>query len=51
MRPTLRRPSISPLATAVGLAAALLVPLGAPAGVAAAEPNFPSNKSGYHNLP
>ena len=51
MRPTLRRPSISPLATAVGLAAALLVPLGAPASVAAAEPNFPSNQSGYHNLP
>jgi carboxypeptidase T len=51
MRPTLRRPSISPLATAIGLAAALLVPLGAPATVAAAEPNFPTNMSGYHNLP
>ena len=51
MRLTLRRPSISPLATAVGLAAALLVPLGAPATVAAAEPDFPSNMSGYHNLP
>ena len=51
MRLTLRRPAISPLATAGGLAAALLLPLTAPAAVSAAEPNFPSNMSGYHNLP
>ena len=51
MRLTLRRPSISPLVTAGGLAAALLLPLTAPASVAAAEPDFPSNMSGYHNLP
>ena len=51
MRPSLRRPSIVPLATAVGLAGAILGPLATPAAVAAAEPNFPSNMSGYHNLP
>ena len=51
MRPTLRRPSVSPILPALGLTAALLVPLAAPASVAAAEPNFPSSMSGYHNLP
>ena len=51
MRPILRRPTLSPLLPTVGLAAALLVPLAAPAAVAAAEPNFPTSMSGYHNLP
>ena len=41
--PRSRRPAVSPRP--------LLLPLTAPAAVAAAEPNFPSNMSGYHNLP
>ncbi len=43
----MRRPILAPLA----LAAALLVPAAAPAGVAAAEPDFPESMSGYHNYP
>jgi carboxypeptidase T len=46
------RRSFTRLVPTVGLAAAtLLVPLAAPAAVSAAEPNFPSSMSGYHNLP
>jgi hypothetical protein len=51
MRPTLRRPSLPPLIPALGLTAALLASLAVPAVAAAAEPDFPSNMSGYHNLP
>ncbi len=52
MRPTLRRPSRFPLlATSLALAAAVAAPLAAPPAVAAAEPNFPSSMSGYHNFP
>ncbi len=51
MRVALRRPTLSPALAAAGLAAALLSPLAGPATVAAAEPDFPSNMSGYHNLP
>ncbi|MEW6225692.1 MAG: M14 family zinc carboxypeptidase [Chloroflexota bacterium] len=43
----MRRPILAPLA----IAAALLVPAAAPAGVAAAEPDFPASMSGYHNYP
>src|SRR5690349_23743548 len=51
MRPTMRRPFLSPIVPTLALAAALLAPLATPAAVAAAEPDFPSNMSGYHNLP
>ena len=44
MRPTLA-------ALALTLAAALVVPAVAPAPVAAAEPDFPTSMSGYHNWP
>ncbi|HEX5827367.1 MAG TPA: M14 family zinc carboxypeptidase [Candidatus Limnocylindrales bacterium] len=50
MRPSLRRPS-SRVPVLVGLVAALAGSLAAPATAAAAEPDFPSNMSGYHNLP
>src|SRR5215204_991753 len=53
MHPTLRRPSRRFLlaATTLGVAAALAAPLAAPAPARAAEPDFPSNMSGYHNHP
>ncbi|HEU0243405.1 MAG TPA: M14 family metallopeptidase [Candidatus Limnocylindrales bacterium] len=53
MRPTLRRPSsrLPLLATGLALAAALVAPLAVPAAAAAAEPDFPSSMSGYHNYP
>ncbi|HEY3333881.1 MAG TPA: M14 family metallopeptidase [Candidatus Limnocylindrales bacterium] len=53
MRSTLRRPSSrsARFLSAVALAAAVAAPLAAPAGVAAAEPDFPSTMSGYHNFP
>jgi hypothetical protein len=42
---------LAPLAVVTGLALALLAPLAAPTPVSAAEPDFPPNMSGYHNLP
>jgi hypothetical protein len=53
MRTSPSRPSsrLVPLVAAAGLAVALLAPLAAPAPVSAAEPDFPSNMSGYHNWP
>ena len=35
----------------LALAAAVAAPLAAPPVIAAAEPNFPSSKGGYHNFP
>jgi carboxypeptidase T len=53
MRPVLRRSSSRPslIGAAAILVAGVLAPLAAPAPVAAAEPDFPSNMSGYHNYP
>ena len=49
----MRRPSrlTSLLAATSFVVAGVLAPLAVPAPVAAAEPDFPSNMSGYHNYP
>jgi hypothetical protein len=49
MRPNPAAPAA--LALAAALAAAIVVPAFAPRPVAAAEPNFPTSMSGYHNWP
>jgi carboxypeptidase T len=52
MRLFVRRPSrLGALVTSLGLAAAIAAPMAAPAPVEAAEPDFPTDMSGYHNLP